>query len=296
MFDNEGKYIGFQDLEIRQQILDLLNEATNSNPVHTFDSIVNTPLGAIFIALYQLALQGEISKATLQTELVKFIMNKINTNVIAKGGSVWGLEKALLDLSFVDFVNIVDKNKENSLTGGFIYPLVIFKTDSDTEENKATLANELAKYRCNVTEYIPTSIAANQVNIDIASPFSGQTYNIKYVIGQKKAIKVKVFYRFNKNIDYSTQKLTSEQIKQIYKDRFNSIVAYGHEIYPSIINNISFFPSIGELKTQYAIDGVVYDTDYDLIKTPALNPVSDQYDIKDFLYIDSVDDISLQGL
>ena len=293
-FNNNGEYLGFQDLEIRQIILDIINISTASNPAHTFDSIVNTPLGAIFIILYQLALQNETARKVLQTESARFLQNKFENKIIYKGGSIFGLETALGDLDVVEAVNISDKNKENTLTAGIVYPLVLLT--EDTIENRTNVAIELAKYRANITDYIPSSTPANQVSIDVTSPNTGQPTNIKYTLGTKRAIKVKIFRRYNSNIDYSTQQLSDAKIAEIYMNNFNAKVKYGHIVYPSILNDINLFPSVGQLKTKFAIDGTNFDTDFDLIKTPSLTAGTNLYDLKELLYIADVADISVEAL
>ncbi len=257
-FNDNFLYVPKTPEELLQELTDFYNLQFNLSL--TSQEFSNTLEDRAQEYNLQTALQNNVMLGSLYDELVQYLKKQQLLSVEPKGCSVVGIDNIITSLSFINGYNIANYNP-NTYTDE-INPgecCLVFDYES-TPANDAEIVNQMGFNSPSGINY------GNYVGgvLNSAFSFQGTYQNSDKGTGvficwrQPTSINlyVNIAYSYDK-YQNSTDRMVESDIIDTYISRYNELYSLGVPVNPLQVNDLSFFPSLSELKTQFSIDGGV---------------------------------------
>lgn len=231
-------------------------------PTISFDIWKQSNIRNAFQTGLEVGLNNELLTGSLQNKTISAIVDKRDVLGVQQYGSTYlGLVNSFLNIGCTK-VSLITPNY----------------TPAPSEKGEIKVALE---YPTTVTDQQIWSNFADNIGAGI-STYENPTNNISFTDSirygsvvfnwtefAQTPLFVNIYYKYSSNA--TTNLLSEDEIKANYIARYNDYYNAGANIEPAYINDVSYYPSLAYLQTEFSIDGGTTFLDRDAILVSGYN-------------------------
>lgn len=244
-YSDKGLYIPATYEELEQRRYNAYNTLLLSYniPAISYEQYKTCNIKIGFETSQEIDLQNENNSGLLYTEILQYLINSYDKLLMQPYGcTTLGLTNALMKLDNVVAVSIDEPSRPNSTIDFANVEVALDTTGTiDTDQFFTSMITNLG---CGIK-----SIGTNEVS---GSDSNGALRVYYYSSFTNTPLQVRLFYTFDNN--YYGNRLKNTDIVELYIEHFKTIYKAGFDILPAKMNDISFYPSLAYLNSQFSID------------------------------------------
>lgn len=245
-YNANGLYSPVDYDTLQNRLFEAYNEflvLKGKNPI-PFEAFADSNIKFAFETNLEIDLQSEILTGLIYESIITFLQSQ-QPDLQQKpyGSTTLGLQNAFESLDGMNKVVIDEPNRDSTLQTQGSYKIAL-----DFDNTKVTDFILWSTFYNNSGCGIVTDGDIEVSNAD----FKGILRTYKYTGFTNTNLKVKLFYKYSLN--FSGNKLSNDQIVANYIAHYNDIYQIGSYLEPAKYNDISFYPSLAYLNSQYSLD------------------------------------------
>lgn len=253
-YNEDSIYVPRSYSELEQNLwlaYNLFLEQNGKNPI-TLQTFKNMNIKIANNTNLEFALQNDLLAGGLYDKMKSyFLANKESLQSNPVGSTVLGLTNALLALGFTEVAVFDPDSSTNNTIDGTIR--IVIPELNQAGVNGRDLWDCIYKNKgAGVRTIGSVNITYNDDNNQ------SRTYSYDYINNNSPILlNVRLSYQYSTN--YIGDRLTQDKILTNYINRFTEVVKVGQDIEPAYINDITYYPSLAFLDSEFSTDGgVIY--------------------------------------